>query len=55
MAEESNNFEESEPLDVKPVIGNILTPAQKAMIEKNRQKALQIRKAKLMPHPYAKV
>ena len=47
--------EESETVDVKPLIGNILTPAQKAMIERNRQKALQIRKAKLMPHPYSKV
>lgn len=47
--------EEAATEDVKPIVGNLLTPAQKAMIERNRQKALQIRKAKLMPHPYAKV
>lgn len=42
-------------VDVKPNVSSILTPAQKAMIERNRQRALEIRRAKLMPHPYAKV
>lgn len=46
--------EDTSDVDVKPVISN-LTPAQKAMIERNRQRALEIRRAKLMPHPYAKV
>lgn len=32
----------------------VLTKAQKARIEKNRQKALILRKTKLIPHPYAK-
>ncbi|XP_034241202.1 DNA repair protein complementing XP-A cells homolog [Thrips palmi] len=42
-------------VDVKPDVSNTLTPAQLAMIERNRQRAIEIRRAKLMPHPYAKV
>lgn len=50
----SDGNSSSDVVDVKP-FGSTLTPAQKAMIEAKRQKALEIRKAKLMPHPYAKV
>ena len=32
-----------------------LTPAQKAKIERNRQTALLLRQARLIPHPYAKM
>lgn len=46
--------EDTTSVDIKPVVST-LTPAQKAMIERNRQRALEIRRAKLMPHPYAKV
>ncbi|KAE8752533.1 hypothetical protein FOCC_FOCC000655 [Frankliniella occidentalis] len=45
---------EEDSLDVKPIISS-LTAAQRALIEKNRLKALEIRRAKLLPHPYAKV
>lgn len=41
--------------DNSTIENNTLTVAQKARIERNRQTALLLKQARLIPHPYAKM
>ncbi|XP_069673219.1 DNA repair protein complementing XP-A cells homolog [Periplaneta americana] len=56
MNDDNKNQSKSDVKITSPNSGeHILTPAQRARIERNRQAALLLKQARLIPHPYAKI